>query len=157
MGNSVTYIFGSTIIIFLFSFLLTKNNNQIVKKTFLINALTSFPLVLFGEITIFLALIFFNILIFIMGSISGFKEGEATSFQEPIIDIPISIVTLFIIGLVVIKVFQNIDYLEMMKVELDESISSEMVNFKDYLDIIFILIAVFLSMILIFKRKVFKE
>ena len=140
-----------------FSFLLIRSNEGIVKMAFIINIIMSGFLILIGELAIFLSLVFFNFLIFFIASIAALEEPEDKSFQDPVIDIPVIIIMLIIVGMAIISIFQNLDFLKIREIDFSYFKSSNVINFSQYADIVSIIFIVFISVILFFNSKVLKK
>ena len=157
MDNKVIYIMACVALIFTFDFLLTKDNQKIVRRAFAINIIMSCFLILLGEIVLFLSLIILNFFIFLMSSIAALEESEKESFQEPVIDIPVLIIVLIIIGIVVIGTFQNIDFLNIGSIDYFRLKQIKMIDFSKYVDLIAAIFVAFISMILFFNTKSFKK
>ena len=157
MDNKVIYIMACVALIFTFDFLLTKDNQKIVRRAFAINIIMSCFLILLGEIVLFLSLIILNFFIFLMSSIAALEESEKESFQEPVIDIPVLIIVLIIIGIVVIGTFQNIDFLNIGSIDYFRLKQIKMIDFSKYVDLIAAIFVAFISMILFFNTKYFKK
>ena len=158
MGNDkVIYIMACVALVFTFDFLLTKDNQKIVRRAFVINIMMSCFLMLLGEVTLFLSLIILNFFIFLMSSIAALEESEKESFQEPGVDIPVLIVVLIIVGIVVISTFQSIDFLNAWNVDSIQFKQIGMVDFGKYVDLISVIFVVFISTILFFNTGTMKK
>ena len=155
--SKIIYVMATIAIICAFSFMLTRNNEVIVKMAFIINIIMSCFLILIGEIAIFLPLAFLNFFIFFVANITALNESEKVSFQEPIIDIPTVIAVLIIIGMIAINVFQDIDFLNIESVKLFNLPKENSINFFPYADLISIIFVVFTSAVLFFNTKVTKK
>ena len=140
-----------------FGFLLTKDNQGIVRKAFLINVIMSCFLMLVGETVIFLSLILLNFFIFLMASVAALEELEKESFQEPIVDIPTVIVILIIVGITAISIFQNIDFLNVSDIDSFQFKQVKMIDFTKYADLVSIIFVVFISVILFFNTRALKK
>lgn len=142
-SDGFIYIIAVLVLFNILSFLLTNNGQEIVKKAIYINIFAAFILLVFGHYIPFLFIFFLNIFIFIILSISGFQESDIDSFQEPIVDIPLLFLILIIFGVVVIGIFENIDYLKTKNFSSSRLNLMKIVN--DYQDIMAAFLGVFLT------------
>ena len=155
--SNIIYLMAIAALLCMFSFLLTKDNENIARMAFIINIMMSCFLMLIGEMAIFLSLVFLNFLIFFMAKVSALEEAEKKSFQEPFIDIPVIIIIFIIVGLAAITIFQNIDFLRVGEIESFQLKAPGSIDFKKYADLISIIFVVFISVILFFNIRVLKK
>lgn len=155
--DSIIYIMAFAALVCTFSFLLTRNNEGIVKMAFVINFIMSCFLMLIGEMAIFLSIVFLNFFVFLIANIAALKESEKRSFQKPAIDIPVIIIMLVVAGMAVISIFQNIDFLDLTKIEIQRERSARVIDFKEYIDLVSIIFVVFISVILFFSMRVLRR
>ena len=151
--SGLLYFLISLVMICTFSFLLTRSNEGIVRMAFVINIVMSCFLMLVGEMAIFLSLIFLNFFVFFIANIAALKESEKRSFQEPAIDIPAIIIMLIVIGVTVITLVQNIDFLNISELKITMLESIDVADFREYIDLVSLIFIVFISVILFFNTK----
>ena len=155
--NKIIYLMALISLICTFSFLLTRDNERVVKMAFVINILTSCPLMLVGEIYIFLSLAFLNFFIFFIAKIAALGASEKISSQEPYIDLPIIVIVLIIVGMAVISIFQNVDYLNIGRINASWDGPVKSIDFHNYTDIIVVIFVVSMSAILFFNMRVLRK
>ena len=155
--NNIVYIMAGVGLVSTFSLLLTRDNENIVKMAFIVSIIMSCFLMLVSELTIFISLIFFNFFIFFITSVAALKEPEKKSLQEPLEDIPTIVAILVIVGMVIISIFQNIDFLKVEQVIFFQPGGDDMIDFIGYTDLISVVFVVFISVVLFFNTRVLKK
>ena len=94
-----------------FDFLLTRDNIKITKRYFLINLSTCLLLLFVKSYFLFFALMILSVFTFFVSYLLSLEEEQKKSVQEKIIDIPTVIVFLALVGIAVITVSQNIEFI----------------------------------------------
>ena len=151
----IIYIITSITLVSTFGLMLTRDNQEIVKKSLVINMAMSCLLVVVGEVLIFLLLALFNFFIFTLASVAALEEAEQVSPQEPMLDIPLVLIILVIAGMTIICVFQNVDFLNIDLLFAKDSLDTikSGINFFSYSELVIVVAIVFLTGILFFNTR----
>ena len=153
--NRVAYAICFILLIGLVGTWSTKSDKKVIGRSFMTNIIISGLLLLTGELTIFFTLVFFNLIVFVMGNLVLFKGERKKNFQKEMIDIPIVIILCAVAGMVVFTAFQSVDFFNFEKGLYFKHI--EVVSFKEYIDLVCIIFAFIVMTIFFLEKKILKK